>query len=319
MSDAVDGPLTLVACPDPLEREHLQDLLEAEGFTSVGTADAAGALRLLGMSHPELLVVDESLPNGESDGLMRRLRAGFRTAYTPVVLLRHRESAAARIERLLAGADDYVVRPFDDDEFLTRVRVTLKRSSTLMGLSPLTGLPGDNIVLQEIAARLRDAPAFACLYVDINNFHPFNERYGFGRGDQALRTMAGMLTDIAERNGGESVFVGHMGGDDFVVLCEPAHAIEVARLIRARSDADLAPLHDGADLARGFLSLKSRRGKRYRSPLLTVAIGIVFSWQQLFESPAAVTQAAAMMKGVAKRFDGSAFAVDHRQNRAASS
>src|SRR5207247_6422546 len=122
------------------------------------------------------------------------------------------------VSTFLAGGDDYVTKPLWLHALAARVQTALRRLRTLGGLNPLSGLPGNTAIYEEITARLRAGERFACLYLDIDNFKSFNDRYGFTRGDTLITELAeAIFGAVAEF--GDDAFLGHIGGDDFIVLC----------------------------------------------------------------------------------------------------
>src|ERR687888_514213 len=150
-----------------------------------------------------------------------RLRADGRTAHIPVLMLTARSLSADKVLGLTAGADDYIIKPFDPMELIARVKTTLRRASEMRSLSPLTGLPGNNRIEQEIQHRMERGTAVAVAYADLDNFKSYNDRYGFLRGDEVISLFAQVLRRAAQESAGPAGFVGHIGGDDFVVILPP--------------------------------------------------------------------------------------------------
>jgi GGDEF domain-containing protein len=219
------------------------------------------------------------------------------------------------VRHLRAGADDYVTKPFDLEELAARVQTALRRSRTLGGLNPLSGLPGNTAIYEEITSRLRTGEHFACLYLDIDNFKSFNDRYGFTRGDTLISELAeAIFGGVA--GSGEDAFLGHIGGDDFVVLCASDDAEPLAEEIVARFGVRSRQLHDAGDIAAGGYEAPDRRGLRSRWPIATVSVGIALSDSRTFTTAAALAQAAAEMKTVAKRQVERRVALDRRHSRA---
>jgi diguanylate cyclase (GGDEF)-like protein len=244
--------------------------------------------------------------------VLRRLRATAATAVTPVVLLTARSLSADKVVGLTAGADDYIVKPFDVLELLARVQTTLRRTAEARSVSPLTGLPGNSRIELEIAARARaGAGGYAVCHVDLDEFKAFNDAYGFLRGDQLLLGLSRCLQSAAAAAGGPPVFVGHIGGDDFVVVCTPAQAEVIGQAVVAGFDRQVAAHYDPVDRDRGHLEVPDRRGTLRHHPLVSVSIGV--AWQVGGDrDPRAVVAAAAEMKSWAKTQPGSVVAVDRR-------
>src|SRR5207247_7385078 len=130
---------------------------------------------------------------------------------------------------LSSGADDYIIKPFDPVELLARVKGTLRRAREMRALSPLTGLPGNIRVQEEIRRRVGEEQPFALLYADLDHFKAYNDNYGFVRGDRAIQSLARLVTETVHEVAGPAGFVGHVGGDDFVLLVEPDQAEVLAK------------------------------------------------------------------------------------------
>jgi DNA-binding response OmpR family regulator len=265
---------------------------------------------------PQLVVLDLGLPELTGDQVFDRLKADQRTRYTPVIFLTASARSTDKVRRLLAGADDYVTKPFDLDEFAARVHAAIRRARTLGGLNPLSGLPGNSAIYEEMTARLRRGERFACLYCDIDHFKSFNDRYGFTRGDTLIIALADAIFGAVAAAGSDA-FLGHIGGDDFTVLCDEAVAEAVADGIVDRFAARSRELHDAGDLAAGGYEAPDRRGLRTRWGLASVSVGIAIADPAAIPSAAALAERAAEMKAVAKRGTDRRVALDRRDPRRA--
>jgi PleD family two-component response regulator len=307
-------PTVLIVDDDPATCAALAERLAEDGIVSEAAHDGVTALQRAIILRPQLVILDLTLPELSGDQVFERLQADHRTRYTPVVFLTGSSRSADKVRHLRAGADDYVTKPFDLEELAARVQTALRRSRTLGGLNPLSGLPGNTAIYEEITSRLRACDKFACLYLDIDNFKSFNDRYGFTRGDTLISELAEAIFG-AVAGSGEDAFLGHIGGDDFVVLCASDDAEPLAEEIVARFGVRSRQLHDAGDIAAGGYEAPDRRGLRSRWPIATVSVGIALSDSRGFTSAAALAQAAAEMKTVAKRQIEGRVATDRRHSR----
>src|SRR5258705_21820 len=167
---------------------------------------------------------------------MAELREDFRTRLIPIVFLTVRGSLKDKVEHLLAGADDYVTKPFIPEELVGRLGAVMSRSTTTRDLNPLTGMSGNSDILREMGRRLASKERFAVLYPDIDSFKSYNDHYGFLRGDDVIKTLATIILEVLEENHSQHHFAGHVGGDDFVILTEPSLSETVAGEITKRFD-----------------------------------------------------------------------------------
>ena len=284
----------------------ITDLDVREATDAVTTAAIAVAM------HPDVVVLDAT--HGEAAAAtIDRLRKDFRTSFIPVIFVVEHAPTEPPIGDLIAGGDDYVLHPFDAEELRARVVVTLRRAATLRGLNPLTGLPGNVAIGEEITKRLAESAKFAFLYADLDNFKAYNDHYGFSRGDEVIKLLADSIVIALEAQTPGECFAGHVGGDDFVVLTSGDIAQSVAERICRRFDERVPDLYDSEDRERGWVEVVDRQGNTATVPICSVSIGIV-ERRRSFERAAQMAEVAAEVKGIAKREPRSSWARDRRKN-----
>jgi diguanylate cyclase (GGDEF)-like protein len=301
----------LVVEDDEPTRSAVRALLEDAGYRSVGAPDGEAALATLEDERFDLVLLDLMLPGMSGAEVHRAVRLQARTRFMPIVFLTAKSDRDAKLAQLDAGADDYIVKPYDADELLARVRAAVRRSAGLRAVNPLSGLPGNTTISEEIDARLKRRVPFALLYCDIDRFKGFNDRYGFARGDLMLVHLAELLDDTTR---GTECFLGHIGGDDFVVLAPIREAEVLAGHITQRFDQMVGYLYEPEDRERGYLEVRNRLGELEHIPFATISVGIVNVAPGRFDGAIAAARAAAEVKEVAKRQAGSSWAVDRRRS-----
>ncbi len=308
----------LVADDDEDIRAYLEITLSLAGYDVVLARDGVEAMELALASPPDLVVLDIMMPRMDGLEVLRRLREDVRTSHLPVLLVTARVQREDTLEGLAAGADDYVTKPFDPDVLIARIEAALRRAGQERARNPLTGLPGNERILTELAARLDADHDLALLYLDLDNFKPFNDHYGFLRGDEALRALAKLLVEVVADHqpvaDEDAVFVGHVGGDDFVLMCPPGYAEPIAGQVCARFDGLVPELYDPADRTARGIEVADRRGVPQRFGLLTLSVGIATTDQREFAHPGEVVTVATEMKRYckARTTPGSAYQVDRR-------
>jgi diguanylate cyclase (GGDEF)-like protein len=182
----------------------------------------------------------------------------------------------------------------------------------MKALSPLTGLPGNIRIQEEIQRKVDDEIPFAVLYCDLDNFKAYNDHYGFARGDRVIVAAARILQEIVEDMAKVEGFVGHVGGDDFVVVVSPDVAEQAAALMCQRFDREVRHFYDREDLERGWVEVEDRQGVLQRFGLIAISIGVASSARRKFSHYGEAVDVATEMKQFAKRQPGSSFAVDRR-------
>jgi diguanylate cyclase (GGDEF)-like protein len=300
----------LVVEDDAATRGALRALLDDAGYVTDEVPDGELAVAAMRDARFDLVLLDLGLPGMSGADVHRHLRQDPRTRFLPIVFLTAHSDRQAKLAELEAGAEDFITKPYDAEELLARVGAAVRRWSGMRAVNPLSGLPGNPTITEEIEARLARNEDFALLYVDIDRFKEFNDHYGFARGDRVITMLAEILVDVA---GSDERFVGHIGGDDFVMLARTDEAERLALGITRRFDEAIRALYDPADRARGWIEARDRGGRLRHFPFATVSIGIVNIPPGRFDGATAAARAAAEVKEVAKRQPGSAWAVDRRK------
>ncbi|MFP4312042.1 MAG: response regulator [Nitriliruptoraceae bacterium] len=304
----------LVADDDEDIRAFLEITLQLAGFEVLLASDGQKAVELAHTGHPDIIVLDVMMPNLDGLEALERLRDDPRTGHLPVMLLTARTRTDDAIEGLDRGADDYLAKPFDPDELVARVRAALRRAETQRTRNPLSGLPGNESIVARLSRLLARRTSFALLYVDLDSFKPFNDHYGFVRGDEAIRAVATLLEQVRDELDDPEAFVGHVGGDDFVVLVRAELAEPTATAICDRFDRLAPQLYDQEDRAAGSIEVPDRRGVAQRYALLSLSIGIASTQVRDFPHHGEMVATATEMKRYAKSrlLGGSAYAIDRR-------
>ena len=276
----------LVADDEPHIRRILQFLLEQEGFEVQMAEDGEEAWKAVASFQPDLVLLDVMMPSMDGFAVLEIIRAGFETARLPVILLTAKGEEQDKVKGLKGGANDYIVKPFNHDELLLRVSNLLEATRREREANPLTGLPGNRAIEREIQTRIASGREYAFMYIDIDRFKSFNDHYGYSMGDRAISFLAGVLVGCTQKYGAGGEFVGHVGGDDFVVATESKIGKAMARHIIEEFDAGKVDLHDPADYKRGYLEVESSSGSIERFPLITLTLGLVNDAKGRFEHPA---------------------------------
>jgi diguanylate cyclase (GGDEF)-like protein len=305
--------VVLVVDDDEQILRLVKRVLERADFECVLVGNGQKAHEAAVEWRPDIILLDLMLGDTTGDQILTEIRGDFRTRLIPVVFLTVRGSLKDKVEHLLAGADDYVTKPFIPEELVARLRAVMSRTTTTRDLNPLTGMSGNSDILREISRRLAQPERFACLYPDIDAFKSYNDHYGFLRGDDVIKTLATIILEVLEENYSPHHFAGHVGGDDFVILTEPSLAETIATEVTQRFDAAVPALYDETDRERGWIEFEERTGNKLRTALVSVSIGIVIAEPGSYASAAALASRAAEVKGVAKRMPGSKWVLDRRR------
>ncbi|MEV6848649.1 response regulator [Actinoplanes sp. NPDC051411] len=290
--------------------------LEMHGYQVMRARDGQEALELMETRRPDLAIVDWMMPRMDGVTLTRMLRAEQLTSALPVIMLTAKGMTVDKVVGLTAGVDDYLVKPFDNAELIARVSATLRRNKEMREVSPLTGLPGNARVRREVADRMKAGGEYSVGYIDIDRFKSVNDVYGFDRGDEFITALARSLHKAVATIKNPSVFLGHIGGDDFVFICAPEQVLPLTQRTVTDFEQAADQLYDPADAERGFIEVPDRRGNKNRAALVTLSIGVAqatFEGRR-FTDPRVVIAVASEMKKVAKSQPGSYVAIDRRRS-----
>jgi diguanylate cyclase (GGDEF)-like protein len=305
---------TILIVDDEVDIANLVAMnLADEGYETHTAHTGVDAMDLALKLRPDLIVLDLMLPGVDGIEVCRQLRKDPRTTSTSIIMLTARNLPADRVIGLEAGADDYVDKPFDVDELLARVQGRLRRARQLRQTSPLTGLPGNFEIEHRLEMLIADQEAFALIHADLDGFKAYNDHYGFLRGDRAIVLTARVVGWAVADHGTPKCFVGHIGGDDFAVVCAPDSARDIAESVVKTFDEQVPNLYDPDDRERGYIEVADRTGVVTRYPFLTISLGVASTDVRPIASPAEAASIAVEMKRFAKGVGGSIWALDRRK------
>lgn len=274
------------------------------------TSDPEAAIELVTTILPQLAIIAMDTSTIVASDLCRRLRRTPLSRSMPVIVLGRGPGSQDGVAALEAGADDYVRHPFDPEELLARVKRSLVRWRSMRAINPLSNLPGNVDLMNELERRIDSREAVALLYIDLDNFKAFNDRYGFSRGDVVLKLLATCLTEAIR--GHPTAFAGHIGGDDFVIVVETGVCEDIATELVRLWKLNVKRLYHPDDAERGYIEVTHRKGNQSRIDLLSISIGIATTDNRSMSTPAEFAQVASETKQAAKLKLGSGFLRDRR-------
>jgi diguanylate cyclase (GGDEF)-like protein len=302
----------LVIDDDPLIRQLVIRILADSNYQVVEASSGMDGLAKTETFQPDLVLLDLMMPGMDGYEVCKRMRQLPATANVPIVILTALDQLDEKVHGFRVGADDYITKPIDSRELFMRINAHLRRSMRELGSSPLTGLPGNPMIEQIIRVRLQAQEPVAVLYVDLDNFKSFNDAYGWIQGDTVIKALAVIIRTVVQETGNKDDFVGHIGGDDFVILSTPDLAPTMAERIIAEFDKMIPEHYSEEARTRGYLVSNDRRGRPFRAPIATVAIAIVTNKNRDLQTPTQIASLAAEVKKYVKSHPGSHYAFDRR-------
>ena len=189
-----------------------------------------------------------------------------------------------------------------------------KLEEMYLDASPLTRLPGGIAIENVLKKRIESSQPLAFCTFDLDNFKSFNDRYGYAHGSEVIKETAHIIEESVKRRGTPDDFIGHIGGDDFVVITTPEHMRAVCEETIAQFDSRIPQFYDETDRKSGYILGKTRQGIEMKFPIMTISIAIVTNERRVLSNPLEASEIAAELKDYAKTMPKSVFVIDKRRN-----
>lgn len=309
-----DKPQILVVDDDPLMRRIVTQSLDRTTYELYEAESGASGIQCAVEQRPDLILLDVMMPEMDGFEVIRRLRTHPMTQGIPIILLTALGEMSEKVYGMQLGADDYITKPFDPRELRARVQTHLKRTEQYIQSSPLTNLPGNHAIHQIISSRLDSREPIAVIYFDLSNFKSYNDRYSWLKGDEIIKRLGEIIVHAVIEVGDPDIFVGHIGGDDFVVVTRPRYAEKVGRDAVNAFDTMIPEMYAPEDRNNGYIESMDRQGDMRRVPLVSLGAAIVTNEHRVLEHPLQVAQIAAEVKRYLKSLSGSQVVFDRRRS-----
>lgn len=289
---------------------HLVTWLQGRGHQPLEFVADENVLGALYFDPPDAVIIDLEDAGSDMQQLIAELKADSYFSMLPLIGL-FGNALPEDVDWEDYPLDDFLVRPLGHKEILNRVDLSVQRIRRVLDNNPLTKLPGNTSIQNAIESRLGNDAAVC--YIDINNFKPYNDTYGFSRGDEVIRMVARIMAN-AVREAGHGGFSGHVGGDDFVFIVKLDAAETVSQKIIDHFGVVATDLFGEEEKAKGYYVANDRLGNQQHIPLLGLAIAIVPLNTPKMTHSGKVAEVAAEMKKFAKKSGKSCFVVDRRKS-----
>lgn len=281
------------------------------------------ALELLPVTEPDLILLDIIMPEMDGFEVCQTIKAHETWKEIPIIFISAKGEDEDETMGLELGAIDYITKPFNPAIIRARIRNQLQLRDAmhelerLYGLAldanPVTGLPGNNTIARQIEQKLLDHASVCVLYADIDNFKPFNDRYGFARGDEIIRFAADILKTSADKSGCSEYFLGHVGGDDFILISPSEESSFISHEIIRCFDRDVINFYNRQDASNRCIKATNRKGDEQFFPIMSISIAGIDLTNRQYSTYLEVNDACAEMKTKAKAMPGSTICFDRRK------
>jgi len=296
--------------PDILD---VLDLTLSENFTVISAKNGKEGLELVKSKSPDIIITDYNMPVMTGPEFCRNLRKDILLRHLPVIMLTGKGDTKDMVTGIESGADDYLIKPFEPETLLARIRMILKRTIRSLDANSLTHLPGNASIMDELQLHIDSQKIYAVGYVDLDKFKIYNDKYGFEHGDEVIRETARILIESTQSVCASDAFVGHIGGDDFVFICDDNKADELAKKIVEDFDKVSPNFYSEEDRKAGFITGKDRQGQPVKTGFVSISIGIVSNDAQKITHVAQIGEIGAELKKYAKNIEKSVFVRNQRK------
>jgi PleD family two-component response regulator len=278
--------------------EMLHTFFQNLGYKVSTTPYGEEALVLCEGKMPDLVILDIYLPDIDGYEVYRRLRDNPLTNHIAVIFLTQKALKEDKLMGLELGAVDYITKPFDAEELKLRVRNIMREIQRKRSVDGVTGLPSGRVIEDQFRLLLR-RENWALMYIGISGFRPFREAYGLGLADMILRITATTLLEAVRELGTVDDFVGHVGGDGFVVTTVPARAQALMDRIKGGFKSALKELDTVIEQEKAKAS--KEREQQDAIPMFDLVIGLLTSRERTFTDIRELAEAAAKARRQAER------------------
>ena len=280
----------LIVPADDTTRELLHAYFASAHYAILTARSRDEALQLARHSLPQAMIVDLDVPEVDVAALCREVRSSPRTQHIHITLLTPHARHDDRLLALSSGADEFLSKPVDAEELGLRVRNALRRAEFQNLVDPITGLPGPRLVEEQLRALLRKTEPWSLVRANLSGFKAFNTVYGFLAGEEVLRFVAQTFVHAVAESGASDDFLGHAGGDNFVVITTLERGEPIRQLLIDRINAGVLAHYSFRERERGYLILKGADGAETQAPLTTLNAQLLTSEQGPFNDIMELTQ-----------------------------
>lgn len=288
-------------------------------FAKTGTQ----VMEILPEVEPDLILLDIVMPELSGYEVCKQIKAEETWQEIPVIFISAKGAEEDETLGLELGAIDYITKPFTPAIVKARIKNHLKLRSAIQELqhlcsfaldaNPITGLPGNNTIAKHIESRVVKGDDVCVIYTDIDNFKAYNDKYGFARGDEVIRFTAETIQEVIERAKCPDSFVGHVGGDDFIIVIPSQFCPDVPKEFAKKFDQNIINFYNRKDTELRYIEATNRQGDPQIYPIMSISIAGIDLKNRTYSTYLEVNDSCAEMKKKAKAIPGSTICFDRRK------
>ncbi len=306
----------LVAGKDIIATQEHRIILEAKGYQLLLMKDLQASVSLILDDPPDILILEmNAVAQKESDLLINAVKASLQKTNIPILIVLDEKQIIKGFDWQKYPVDDFIVRPFSPELLLGRIQLAEARMIRVFDNNPLSKLPGNTSILRAIQKAIDADESYGVCYIDIDNFKPYNDRYGFSQGDDVILMVARIAVNVIDEIARDGSFVGHVGGDDFVFIVKEQKIKAVCRRILDNFDVVKNMFIPAEDLKAGCYMEMDRQGRETVFGLLSLSIAVVITGDKLFRHYGEISTRASEVKHFVKQKEGSNYMIDRRMEK----
>ncbi len=272
-------------------------------------------IQLVFRNLPQLIIINDDNAKIDTIELCAKIRKNEENNIIPIIVLSSNENREFKIELAKNYVEYYIAKSMGQEYLYYRIRNMFRLLVVNRTISPLTGLPGNTQIQTELKRRMLRGERFVVLYLDLDNFKAYNDVYGFLKGDEIIKFTARTILKNVSNNAKTDLFVGHIGGDDFVTILGDEIGYEkICQDIISEFDSGVKYFFTEEDYKRGYLKIQNRKGKMEHFPITSISIGVVVADPDRFTNVLEIGEVGAQVKHIAKKYKGSCYATDRRKH-----
>lgn len=282
--------VVLIVSTEEEELRSLRSYFEVNGQIVETARSNEDALAVVRQALPQAILIDMETPNLDVNAVCHAIRSTPRTRHLHITLLAPHGRRDDRLLALSAGADDFMTKPVDAEELGLRLRNALRRAEFQNLVNPITGLPGPHLIEDQLRELLRRTDEWALIRSNLRGFKTFTDAYGFLAGEEALRFAAQVFTLSVNQLGTQSDFLGHTGGDSFIVITALDQATALREDVAQRFAEGIRAHYSFREREQGYMVIKTPDGADTQVPFMSLAIQMITSQQGPFYDIFELTQ-----------------------------
>lgn len=254
---------------------------------------------------PDALVLDVMMPKMDGIQVCQRIKGDVLLSRVPILMLTSLAGVENRVEGLEAGADDYLSKPFDLRELAARVKALIRQNRRERDRNPTTNLPGSQAIEDKVHELLGAKEDFTLLYIDIENFRTYADVYGYRKADEVVAHTGRLILQRCRAIADPPPFVGHLGGDDFMVICRGSEVERLREEVDEAFRASIPQLYTEEDIERGYITLNDESGEIRRASIMSTSVAVLEVEADKYDSTEQLAEVVTRVKHETRKRTGS--------------